>query len=164
MYEVATRELPARSLLCLCRHVEGQQAVFALGKEAIAIFKERPLPQLEGIAGASFLIYHGEVSDDSDGPVEWCRPLPENRAVETAAGYPELTLRSEPAHEEAFVHLGFAPDVSAADWELISESLRTWVGEQRRQPSDLGLRITYLVTPPITADSRPDCDFALPLC
>jgi hypothetical protein len=28
----------------------------------------------DGIAGAPFMIYHGEVSGYSDGPVEWCRP------------------------------------------------------------------------------------------
>jgi hypothetical protein len=29
---------------------------------------------MEGRAGAVFCIYWGEVSDDSDGPLEWCRP------------------------------------------------------------------------------------------
>ena len=29
-------------------------------------------------------------------------------------------------------------------------------------PEDLGVRITYLATPPITDTSVPDCDFAVP--
>jgi len=162
MYQVKTRAIPERSLLCLKRHVDGYSGVWALGKEYIALVKERPLPAIDGRAGAAFLIYHGEVNDDSDGPVEWCRPIPTDQAAELAAGFPELSLRSEPAHEEAFVPLG-AVEVSATQWPLISDTLFAWAGEQHRQPSDLGVRITYLAEPPRTADSRPDLDFAVPL-
>jgi DNA-binding transcriptional MerR regulator len=163
MYEVATRTIPARSLLCLLRHVEGEEAAFALGKEFIALIRERPLPHLEGRSGAAFQIYHGEVSADSDGPVEWCRPVPDDEAEELAARFPELTLRREPAHEEAFVHLGATMQMTAAQWQLVSETLRTWGAEQERLPNDLGVRVTYLASSPITAASQPDCDFAVPL-
>jgi DNA-binding transcriptional MerR regulator len=161
MYEVATRTLPARSLLCQLRHVADEKETFALGKAFLAIFKERPQPL---VAGAPFLIliYHGEVSRDSDGPVEFCRPVPAEQAEEHAALYPELTLRSEPAHEEAFVHIGEA-QLSGAQWQLVSESLRSWSAAERRMPSDLGVRLTYLAKPPITPDSRPEIDFAVPL-
>ena len=46
MYEVATREIPERSLLCLKRNVD-EQGAWALGKEFIAILRERPLPKME---------------------------------------------------------------------------------------------------------------------
>jgi hypothetical protein len=163
MYEVTTRELPERKLLCLLRNATDQQEVFALGKEFLAIFKERPLPLMDGIVGAPFLIYHGEVSADSDGPVEWCRPVPDDQAADLARRFPELVLRGEPAHEEAFVHLGPAMQVSAAQWQLASESLRNWSAGQQRLPSDLGLRVTYLARAPITPDSQPEIDFAVPL-
>jgi DNA-binding transcriptional MerR regulator len=161
MYEVATRTLPERSLLCRLRHVADEQETFALGKEFLAIFKERPQPL---VAGAPFLmlIYHGEVSPDSDGPVEFCRPVPVEQAEQVAALYPELTLRSEPAHEEAFVHIGQA-QLSGAQWQLVSEALRSWSTAERRMPSELGVRLTYLAEPPITPDSRPEIDFAVPL-
>ena len=120
MYEVSTRQLPARQLLCLKRHVENQDAVFALGKEAIGLFKSRPealasapAPHVDGIVGASFLVYYGEVNDDSDGPVEWCRPVPADTAEGLAAHFPELTLREEPAHEEAYVDVGRAGQLGA---------------------------------------------------
>ena len=161
MFEVATRMVPERSLLCRLRHVVDEQETFALGKEFLAIFKERPQPL---VAGAPFLIliYHGEVSPDSDGPVEFCRPVSAEQAQELAALYPELTLRSEPAHEEAFVHMGEA-QLSGAQWQLVSESLRSWSAAERRLPSDLGVRLTYLAEPPVTPDSRPEIDFAVPL-
>ena len=38
-----------------------------------------------------------------------------------------------------------------------------WGTERERLPSDLGVRVTFLATPPITADSQPDSDFAVPL-
>ena len=161
MFEVATRMVPERSLLCRLRHVADEQETFAFGKEFLAIFKERPQPL---VAGAPFLIliYYGEVSPDSDGPVEFCRPVAAEQAQELAALYPELTLRSEPAHEEAFVHLG-ETQLSGAQWQLVSASLRSWSAAERRLPSDLGVRLTYFAEPPITPDSRPEIDFAVPL-
>jgi DNA-binding transcriptional MerR regulator len=79
MYEVATREIPERSVLCLKRNVD-EKGAWALGKEFIAIMRERPLPRMEGREGAAFSIFWGEVSADSDGPVEWCKPIPQAEA------------------------------------------------------------------------------------
>jgi DNA-binding transcriptional MerR regulator len=164
MYEVATRELPARSLLCLKHHVDGSAGEWALGKEFVAIFRERPVPQMQGIIGAAFVIYHGEVNEDSDGPIEWCRPVPDDQAEALAASYPELTLRTEPAHHEAFIHLG-NDQATPPRWQLVSETLHDWAAEHHPEPANLnlGVRMTFLDTPPITAQSLPDCDFAVPL-
>ena len=161
MYEVATRTVPARSLLCQLRHVADEKETFALGKAFLAIFKERPQPP---VAGAPFLIliYHGEVSHDSDGPVEFCRPVPAEQAEQVAALYPKLTLRSEPAHEEAFVHLG-KTQLSGAQWQLVSESLQDWSAAEGRLTSDLGVRLSYFAEPPLTPDNWPEIDVAVPL-
>ena len=104
MYEVATREMPERSLLCLKRNVD-EQEMWAFGKEFIAILRERPLPKIEGREGAAFCIWWGLVNADGDGPIEWCAPVPAAQAESLASHYPELTLRTEPAHREAFVAL-----------------------------------------------------------
>ena len=163
MYEVATREMPERSLLCLKRNVD-EQGMWAFGKEFIAIFRERPLPRIEGREGASFCIYWSWPSADSDAPVEWCRPVLAAQAHALAASYPELTLRTEPAHQEAFVALPGSL-VSGAQIQLAAESLRAWAQEQgvgdeqlTLTPEDLGERITYLAIGPTSAD----CDFAVP--
>ena len=95
MYEVATREISERSLLCLKRNVD-EQGAWALGKEFIAILRERPLPQLNGREGAMFTIYWAEVSADSDGPVEMCKPVPDSDAKALASHYPELSLCASP--------------------------------------------------------------------
>lgn len=174
MYEVATREIPERSLLCLKRNVD-QQGAWALGKEFVAVLRERPLPKMEGREGAMFTIYWGEVSADSDGPVEWCKPVPGADAQALAPHYPELSLRTEPAHREAYVALpndalptgpGVNPGVQ---WQLASEALQTWAvehgidpGSLALKPEDLGVRVTYFTSGPVTETSPPYCDFAVP--
>jgi DNA-binding transcriptional MerR regulator len=166
MYEVATREMPERSLLCLKRNVD-EQGMWAFGKEFIAILRERPLPEIEGRAGASFCIYWGWPSVDSDGPVEWCRPVPAAEAHALAEHYPELALRTEPAHREAFVALPGPGVASGVQIQLAAASLQAWAQEQEQgagdqqltgTPEDLGERITYLATGPTSVD----CDFAVP--
>jgi ABC transporter len=118
--------MPERSLLCLKRNV-GEQGQWAFGKEFIAILRERPLPKIEGRGGAFFCIYWGWVSGDSDGPVEWCRPVPQTEAHALAGHYTELTLRTEPAHREAFVALPAGPDgISAVHFQPAVESLEAW--------------------------------------
>ena len=165
MYEVKVRDVPARSLLCLLRHASSQQEVWAMGKEVLGMLKARPVPvpRIEGAAGAAFLIYYGEVNQDSDGPVEFCFPVPQDLAGQLAASLPGLTLRTEPAHQEAYVHVD--QDVAEAQWQAAGDSALAWVAEQQRQPSDLGLRITLLTTAaPVTdASRRGGGDFALPL-
>jgi DNA-binding transcriptional MerR regulator len=51
-----------------------------------------------GTAGPVFVVYHGEVNQDSDGPVEVCVPI---------AGAPtaDVATRVEPARTEAYVRL-----------------------------------------------------------
>ncbi len=163
MYEVATRDIPARSVLCLKRSVDGTAGAWAFGKEFISILREHHLPMMEGRAGAVFCIYWGEVSDDSDGPLEWCRPVPTDQAEQLAVDVPELVLRTEPVHREAFVHLGPGGQIEAAQWQLISQSLQGWAEQHAAQPSELGARITYLADPTAAEGQGPDCDFAIPI-
>lgn len=165
MYEVKVRDIPARSLLCLLRHASNHQEVWAMGKEVIGMLKAQPVPvpRIEGVAGAAFLIYYGEVNQDSDGPVEFCWPVPQDLAGQLAARLPGLTLRTEPAHQEAYIHVD--QDPPAAQWQAVSDSGTAWLAEQQRQPSDLSLRVTLLATTaPVTdASRRGGSDFALPL-
>lgn len=168
MYEVASREMPQRSLLCLKRNVD-ESGAWAFGKEFIAIIRDQRLPRIPGREGAVFSIYWGQVSADSDGPVEWCKPVPAAEAEELAAQLPELTLRVEPAHREAYVDLGPGGQTSPAQFQLAFEALRSWADAQgiddkqlSLTPGDLGVRITYLASQPPNEQSAPDCDFAVP--
>ncbi len=162
MYEVSTRAMPRRSLLCLKRTVVGEAGAWAFGKEFVALLRKHHLPSMEGRTGATFCIYWGEVNDDSDGPIEWCRPVPADLATALAGEIPELTLRGEPDHQEAVVHLGLGGQLSAAQWQLVSDSLHAWSDEHGVRPNDLGVRVTFLANGPVVEGSQPDCDFAVP--
>ncbi len=143
-YEVGTREMPDRSLLCVKRNIAGVDQAWAFGKEFIALLRHYQLPRIEGRAGAFFCIYWGEVSEDSDGPMEWCRPVPPDEAEALSARCPELILRAEAAHQEAFVKIGDG-QIDGAEWQLVEQSLHAWSQQQRDvRLTDLGLRITYL--------------------
>ena len=168
MYEVETREMPRRSLLCLKRNID-EGGEWAFGKEFVGIIRDKGLPRIDGREGAMFCIWWGQVTADSDGPLEWCKPVPDDQGEELASHFPELTLRVEPAHREAYVDLGPGGQIDANRWQLAHDALVSWRDAQGIEdrnltltPDDLGVRITYLATPPITETSQPDCDFAVP--
>jgi DNA-binding transcriptional MerR regulator len=162
VYEVKTREIPDRSLLCVKRNVAGEKAAWAFGKEFIALLRHYKFPQIEGRAGAFFQIFWGEVSEDSDGPIEWCRPVPADQAEALVARCPELKLRTEPAHGEAFVPIGDG-QLDGAKWQVTSGSLEAWSDQQQHnidiRMASLGLRITYL---PSEIGQDTYQDFAIP--
>jgi len=61
----------------------------------------RPMQAAEqagGVTGAAFVVFHGQVDEDSDGPVELCAP------VSGPAG-PDVAARTEPAHREAYLRI-----------------------------------------------------------
>ena len=165
MYEIRVRDIPARSLLCLLRHASSEQEVWDLGKEVIGMLKAQPVPvpRIEGVAGAAFLVYYGEVNQDSDGPVEFCWPVPQDLAGQLAAGFPGLTLRTEPAHQEACISGEDAQ--RAAQSQRQDDSFQAWAAEQQRESSDLPLRVTLLhtVAPVTDASKGAGIDFAFPL-
>ena len=81
----------------------------------------------------------------------------------------QLPLAAEPAHREAFARVpGGAGGISPEHFELATESLWAWAREQglederhALEPGDLGLRITFAYTGPVT-DPVPDYDVAVP--
>ncbi|MFL6141960.1 MAG: MerR family transcriptional regulator [Labedaea sp.] len=75
-----------------------------------------------GVAGPAFVVYHGEVNEDSDGPAECCVPV--GAEAELPAG---TQVRSEPAHRAAYVRLTRAqveyPQILSA-YDVVAQ----WVG------------------------------------
>jgi DNA-binding transcriptional MerR regulator len=162
MYEVTVRDMPARNLLSLMRHLH-EDEVIPMGRELfIHRLARGGVSRVEGIAGAPFTIFYGEVSGDSDGPVEFCWPVPDDQADEIAARFPDLTLRTEPAHQEAFVRPGASGmGGGGAEAEIAIEAMFAWASEQHRQPSG-GVR-SVLVFNPANPGAGPDNEFAVAL-
>jgi len=137
MYDVQLRDVPARSLLCLLRHAHGDE-IMPMAKEMIARLNRVAAPRPGDPVSAPFIVFHGEVSQDSDGPVEVCWPVPDEQAAQIAAGFPDLTLRTDLAHQEAFAQ----PEQALADpAQLVPvvEGLGAWVTTRHLQPAG-GLR------------------------
>jgi hypothetical protein len=90
--------------------------------------------------------------------------VPQDLAGQLAASFPGLTLRTEPAHQEAYIQLPQKP-LTAAQEQLIGDSFTAWTAEQQRQSSDLPLRVTLLTTATPVTDfgRRAGTDFAFPL-
>jgi DNA-binding transcriptional MerR regulator len=158
-YAVSTRSLPDRSVLSQTRHVRFDEQT-PVREEFMGLFHEAGIKPLPGVAGAPFVVYYGDVSVESDGPIEWCWPVAEDRAEQLAAELPDLTLRTDPAHQEAYVHYGATTLLHAARIILAAQSLLAWAHDQDREIA-AGLRLVYLETDGDA--SSPDCDVAAPL-
>ncbi|HEY1914722.1 MAG TPA: MerR family transcriptional regulator [Streptosporangiaceae bacterium] len=159
MYDVTVRDMPARSMLCVLRHAHTQEHM-ALGRDMIKRLRPVAKPQPHDPVTAPFAIFHGEVSEDSDGPVEWCWPVPPDQAASLAARFPDLELRTEAAHQEAFVHVGQGR-LDRAQLEPVVESLFAWTAAQHRQVVG-GLR-QLLVSNPESGGNGPDGEWAIAL-
>jgi DNA-binding transcriptional MerR regulator len=158
-FEVRVRELPDRPVLSLRRHVTAEELVLVGRDFIVRRMREAGVPRVAGTAGAPFVIYHGAVTADSDGPVEWCRPIPAGEAEEIAAGLPDLVLRTDKAHQQAYVHRPSAAG-DPESW-LVLQSLAAWTVEHRRHPAG-GLRM--ILGPGRAPDGvGPTCDLAIPL-
>jgi DNA-binding transcriptional MerR regulator len=154
MYDVTVRDMPARSLLTAQRHVTVDE-ITAFTTELVLRLGGRA-PGLPGITGAPFLIYYGEVSADGDGPVEWCRPVPDD-----IADHYGLTLRVEPAHREAYVRLT-AAQTDATHGVLAGEALDRWCAENGEKPASAARQI-FIADLRAAAPGDPACDVAVPL-
>ncbi len=159
MYEVGVRDIPARSLLSIQQHVHSDR-LMSVGKNFTRRLRDAAVPRPEGITGAPFVIFHGEVDEDNDGPIEWCWPIPDDHATVIAVRFPDLTLRTEAAHQEAFIHLE-ATQATSAQSAVLLEALLSWAGEHQRYPTG-GIRQVLASTPP-PRGVRSDCDWVVPL-
>jgi pimeloyl-ACP methyl ester carboxylesterase/DNA-binding transcriptional MerR regulator len=159
MYEVETRSMPTRTVLSLLRHVHWAEYA-AVSREFFDLVRDSGLPAPDGPSEAPFIVFHGDVTEDSDGPVEWCRPVPASFA---GIELPGVTLRTEPAHEEAYVHLARDPArTPPAQSMLVYEALLAWAAGQHRRPGG-SVRQMFSGPFPVVPGHGLECDFAIPL-
>jgi DNA-binding transcriptional MerR regulator len=130
MYQIDVHSIPERKLLTMTRHVH-IDAMEAFVEEARARLLTAA-PRLPGHEGAPFITYYGEVSDDSDGPVEFSRPVAADTSEDILAGLPGAELRTEPAHEDASVRI--KPGLSWAQTLPALDALTRWISEHQREP------------------------------
>ena len=153
-YDIQTRALPERTVLAISAHVHAAETG-AFFEDAFARLRAAG-PGLPGVAGCPFLVFYGEVSDDSDGPLELCRPVA--AGVAAPAG---LDLRAEPAHDEAFIRvarkdLGWPALLPAVD------ALEAWTRAQGREPRG-ALRQVLIADQRTAGPDTAVCDLSVPL-
>lgn len=91
IYDIDVRHMPDRKLLTISRHVN------AAGAHAFFHDSHSRLRQvatgIEGVDGAVFQVFYGEVSEDSDGPMELCVPVVRETDEEVVKDLADIQLR-----------------------------------------------------------------------
>ena len=101
MFEIQERDVPQQLVLTEQRHITVNGLDEWLPPTIGKMWEIAP--QFGGITGPVFVIYHGEVNEDSDGPVEVCAPISADQATP-----PSVPTRVEPAHREAYTRISKA--------------------------------------------------------
>lgn len=153
MYEVKERQVPEQVVLTEQRHVTADELpewIPAAGHRLM-----RAAADQGGQSGPMFVVYHGEVSQDSDGPVEVCVPVAANGSGEAAS-------RVEPAHSEAYVRItkaqvGYPQILSAYD------AVTAWIRSRGLRIDDCAPREIYFADWDAAGPDDEVCDVAYPL-
>jgi hypothetical protein len=153
MYEIRERDVPEQVVLAEQRHVlvpDLPDWIAAAGTRLVDAADAHG-----GVAGPMFVIYHGEVSEDSDGPVEVCIPV---RAEPRDGGD---VVRREPAHREAYVRITKA-DVDYPQILSAYQAVEQWLQKQERMASGSPREI-YFADWDASAPTDEVCDVAFPV-
>ncbi|WP_405013047.1 MerR family transcriptional regulator [Kitasatospora sp. NBC_01539] len=154
MYEIQQREVPEQLVLTEQRHAGPEDLPewipAATGRLAAAA------QAYGGVAAAPFVVYHGEVNEDGDGPVEVCVPVDPARAAGAAHAH-----RSEPAHREAYTVITKA---QCAYPQILSayDAVFAWAKARGAAVADAP-REVYFADWAAAGDGDPVCDIAVPL-
>lgn len=153
MFEVETRQIPNQQIASVERKVlVGDLPAFI---EAGMNYVLDLLGKAEA-HGVPFVVYHGEVNVDSDGPVEVCVPY-----VGEVKPRGEVRLRLEPVHTEAFTRITKAqvafPGILGA-----YEAVEKWAAQNGRSPSGPP-REVYFADWDAAQEDDPAADIALPI-
>ncbi|WP_158883729.1 MerR family transcriptional regulator [Amycolatopsis anabasis] len=121
-FDIRQREVPEQLVLAEQRHTKVDQLSCWIGSAMGRLGKAAT--DHGGVTGHPFVVYYGEVSEDSDGPVEACLPIDLGQA-----GAKGVAMRLEPAHREVYTVLRRAqvefPQILSAYDRVMS-----WIGEQ----------------------------------
>ena len=154
MYDVRTREVPEQKVLTVQRNVVAPELPAFIDESYRALFAH--LEASGATPGEpSYVLYHGMVTEQEDGPVEVCVPFA--GGVEPAGA---LGIRLEPARTEAYTRLTRGqvryPEILGA-YDAVSD----WLAAHGHQPA-LSPREVYFTDFAAAADTDPACDVAFP--
>ncbi|WP_371497388.1 MerR family transcriptional regulator [Kitasatospora sp. NBC_00374] len=154
MFDIQQREVPEQLVLTEQRHAGPEDLPTWIPAACDRLFGAAEA--YGGVFGAPFVVYHGEVNEDSDGPVELCVPVDRDRSAEIT--HP---CRVEPAHHEAYATITKAqvvyPQILAA-----YDAVFQWARRQGREVAGEP-REVYFADWAGAGGGDPVCDIAVPL-
>ncbi len=154
MFDVQTRDVPEQKVLTLQKNVYVKDLPGFIDRSHRSLYAY--IAQSGASAGdTSFVVYHGEVNEDSDGPVEVCVPF--EGSLEPAG---EMRLRLEPAHQEAYTRLMKAQVEFPGILEAY-DAVHAWLA-QNGEESSASPREVYFIAWDAAGPDDPACDIAFP--
>ncbi|WP_209439518.1 MerR family transcriptional regulator [Kitasatospora phosalacinea] len=154
MYRIELREVPEQLVLTERRRARPEELDRFIPEATARL--EAVAAAHGGVAAAPFVVYHGDVNEDADGPVEVCVPIDPARAEGLTAAH-----RTEPAHREAYTTITKAqveyPQILSA-----YDAVCDWTergGTPRLGPG----REVYFADWAAAGPSDPVCDVAFPI-
>ncbi|MBF6593391.1 MAG: MerR family transcriptional regulator [Thermaceae bacterium] len=154
MYEIQTREVPQQKIVGIQRHVYVKDLSGFIAEAGDELLKQLAQAGLRG-SGPAFVIYHGQINQDSNGPVEVC--LPFEGSLEPTG---QIRLRLELAHHEAFTRITKA-QVEFPGILKAYDAVEQWLKDQGKGMSDSPREIYFARWDKIGPDD-PACDIAFP--
>ncbi len=152
LYQVAIREMPETSYVCVSGHVTGPNLSSFISNSYDLLYERAR--DYGGAIGAATVIYHGIVTMDSDGPVEVCLPI-------SGPGIGNDDTRTESAHMHAYVRL-LKRQVAFPQILQVYHAIRSWIDAEGHELSGPPREI-YLGPFDTAADVDPICDIAFPI-
>ncbi|MGM0347482.1 MULTISPECIES: MerR family transcriptional regulator [Streptomyces] len=162
-FAVETVDVPARVVITEARHTLADELPAWIGAALGRL--EAAAQECGGVAAAPFVVYHSEVSMESDGPAQACVPVADEAAARAWAGRQgrgrETGVRVEPAARLAYVRITKAqvahPQILAA-----FEAVEEWLGREGLEP-DGPCREIYFADWAAAGPEDPVCDVAFPV-
>ena len=154
MYQINTRSVAAQSVLTEQANVTAPELrdwIVDSGLRQLAA-----AAAIGGQTGPRMVVYHGEVSEDSDGPVEQIIPVSPDRIGEAT-----VPTRTEAAHHEAYVTITRAqiqyPDIVSA-----YDAVEQWISANGRTIAGPPREI-YFADPSVGPPDEAVADVAFPI-
>jgi DNA-binding transcriptional MerR regulator len=154
MFEIQQRDVPEQTVLTEQRHLTVSGLPQWIGEAGSRLIKTAN--EIGGGTGPMLVIYHGEVNEDSDGPVEVCIPV--SPTPEQAA---QAATRIEPAHREAYTRIKKSqvafPQILSA-YEAVEQWINAKGAEMSASPREI-----YFADFMAAGPDDEVCDIAFPL-
>ncbi|PKW09330.1 DNA-binding transcriptional regulator, MerR family [Streptomyces sp. 1222.5] len=166
MYEkfaIEIIDVPAQVVITESRHTLADELPAWIGASLGRL--EAGARECGGVTGAPFVVYHSEVSMESDGPAESCVPVADGAAARAWAGRQgrarETTVRVEPAARLAYTRITKAqvahPQILAA-----FEAVEQWTAGEGLSIAG-PCREIYFADWDAAGPGDPVCDVAFPV-